>query len=180
MGLMQIMPKTYAAVRVRQRLGPNPYDSRDNILAGAAYLREIFDSYESPGFLAAYNAGPARYEDHLATGRPLPAETFAYVARLSPKLGAGQTDDTKAASFDLLAWARATLFATRSETPPNADMPATKAQPDRSGKTRRIVDLSALASRSDGLFVRLASDAPQQRPKSHVVASRREVAQVQY
>ena len=80
MGSMQIIPKTYAGLRDDRHLGSAPNNPRDNILAGAAYLRETFDSYGSPGFLAAYNAGPARYEDHLATGRPLPVETLAYVA----------------------------------------------------------------------------------------------------
>lgn len=58
MGLMQIMPATWAELRVRHRLGGDPYDPRDNILAGAAYLRELHDRYGAPGFLAAYNAGP--------------------------------------------------------------------------------------------------------------------------
>ena len=80
MGLMQIMPQTWSGLRLRYGLGANPYDPHDNILAGAAYLRELHDRYGAPGFLAAYNAGPARYDDHLATGRPLPAETRAYVS----------------------------------------------------------------------------------------------------
>lgn len=58
-GLMQIMPKTWTALRSRHRLGPDPYDPRDNILAGAAYLRELHDRYGEHGLLAAYNAGPA-------------------------------------------------------------------------------------------------------------------------
>ena len=78
-GLMQIMPETWAGLRQRYRLGADPYDAHDNIIAGAAYLRELHDRYGIPGFLAAYNAGPARWEDHLATGRPLPAETRAYL-----------------------------------------------------------------------------------------------------
>ena len=60
MGLKQVMPATWADLRVRHRLGANPYDPRDNILAGTAYLREMHDRYGSPGFLAAYNAGPGR------------------------------------------------------------------------------------------------------------------------
>lgn len=88
-GLMQIMPKTYAALRTRLGLGPDPFDPHDNIVAGAAYLREMFDYYGSPGFLAAYNAGPGRYEDHLATGRPLPFETRIYVAHLAPMMDLG-------------------------------------------------------------------------------------------
>ncbi len=41
MGLMQVMPATYATLRARYALGPYPYDPRDNILAGAAYLRGL-------------------------------------------------------------------------------------------------------------------------------------------
>jgi len=162
MGLMQIMPKTYAGLRARHHLGPDAYDPRDNILAGAAYLREMLDRYGSPGFLAAYNAGPARYDEHLATGRPLPPETQVYVAMLSPMIGDRQFDDRTVASFDLIAWARATLFATHPETPPNAELPAAKVQPDRLPSVRHIVDLSALSLQSEGFFVHLASeDRPQ-------------------
>jgi len=72
MGLMQIMPDTWSELRSRYGLGADPYDAHDNIMAGAAYLREMHDRYGERGFLAACNAGPSRYEDHLATGRPLP------------------------------------------------------------------------------------------------------------
>ncbi len=41
MGLMQIMPATWAALRRRHGLGDDPFDPRDNILGGAAYLREM-------------------------------------------------------------------------------------------------------------------------------------------
>jgi soluble lytic murein transglycosylase-like protein len=75
MGLMQIMPLTWSELRARYDLGVDPYDPRDNILAGAAYLRELYQRFGTPGFLAAYNAGPTRYESHLATGRSLPDET---------------------------------------------------------------------------------------------------------
>ena len=57
---MQIMPATWGQLRARYGLGPDPFDVRDNIMAGAAYLRELHDRYGSPGFLAAYNAGPGR------------------------------------------------------------------------------------------------------------------------
>ena len=86
MGLMQIMPQTWADLRSRYGLGANPFDPHDNILAGAGYLRELHDRYGAAGFLAAYNAGPGRYEDYLASGSPLPAETRAYVAALAPLL----------------------------------------------------------------------------------------------
>ena len=86
MGLMQIMPATWKELRGHYHLGHDPFDAHDNILAGAAYLRELYDRYGSPGFLAAYNAGPERYEEYLA-GRPLPRETRAYVAKLTPHSG---------------------------------------------------------------------------------------------
>lgn len=83
MGLMQVMPTTYAAMRSLHRLGPDPYDPHDNIMAGAAYLRAMFDRFGYPGLFGAYNAGPARYADHLATGKPLAGETRDYIAKLA-------------------------------------------------------------------------------------------------
>lgn len=88
MGLMQVMPQTYASLRLRYGLGADPYHPRDNILAGTAYLREMYDRFGAAGFLAAYNAGPGRYQEHLNAGRPLPLETRDYVAKLAPKIGA--------------------------------------------------------------------------------------------
>lgn len=85
-GLMQIMPATYKELRHKHALGLDPFDPGDNILAGAAYLSEMFDRYGKGGFLAAYNAGPQRYKEYLK-GRPLPAETINYVAGLALKLG---------------------------------------------------------------------------------------------
>lgn len=88
MGLMQVMPGTYDELRSRYPdLGSDPFDPHDNILAGTAYLREMYDIYGSPGFLAAYNAGPGRLDDYLTRNRPLPAETRRYVAAISPNLG---------------------------------------------------------------------------------------------
>jgi soluble lytic murein transglycosylase-like protein len=101
---MQIMPETWAHLRVRYGLGA------DNILAGAAYLRELYDRYGSPGFLAAYNAGPTRYEDHLTTSRPLPAETLAYVADVVPLIGVGTLDDTMLVAAVACAWTEASRF----------------------------------------------------------------------
>jgi len=86
MGLMQVMPATWAYLRDAYKLGNDPFDPHDNIMAGTAYIREMFDQYGSPGFLAAYNAGPGRYETHLRTHRPLPGETRHYVAVIAPKI----------------------------------------------------------------------------------------------
>ncbi|PKP92511.1 MAG: hypothetical protein CVT77_08610 [Alphaproteobacteria bacterium HGW-Alphaproteobacteria-16] len=83
MGLMQLMPATWAAMRAAHGLGRDPHDPRDNILAGTAYLRAMYDRFGYPGLFAAYNAGPGRYAAHLATGRALPAETRAYLAQVA-------------------------------------------------------------------------------------------------
>jgi soluble lytic murein transglycosylase-like protein len=83
MGLMQLMPDTWASLRRAYDLGADPYDPRDNILAGAAYLKRLYGRFGYPGLFAAYNAGPTRYAHHLRTGDPLPAETRAYMAALA-------------------------------------------------------------------------------------------------
>jgi soluble lytic murein transglycosylase-like protein len=83
MGLMQIMPGTWGELRAQLGLGNDPSDPRDNILAGAAFLRAMRDRFGYPGLFAAYNAGPARYDEHLKTGAPLPAETQRYIAALA-------------------------------------------------------------------------------------------------
>ena len=66
MGLMQVMPQTFNELQQRYQLGDDPYEPRNNILAGIAYIREMYDRYGSPGFLAAYNAGPDRVDAYLA------------------------------------------------------------------------------------------------------------------
>ncbi|MFT9092260.1 MAG: lytic transglycosylase domain-containing protein [Gluconacetobacter sp.] len=137
MGLMQIMPGTWADLRIRHHLGRDPYDPRDNILAGAAYLRELHDRYGSPGFLAAYNAGPDRYEASLA-GRPLPSETRAYVAAVAPIIAGGGDAPIMIAAADRSVWTRAPLFIM---------------QPDRSAAGASARDMPGIMPRSDGLFV---------------------------
>ena len=82
MGLMQVMPQTYDELRDRYALGPDPYDPHDNIMAGVAYIREMYNVYGYPGFLAAYNAGPGRLDDYLMHNKPLPDETRRYVSRI--------------------------------------------------------------------------------------------------
>lgn len=155
-GLMQIMPDTWAGLRRRYRLGVNPYDAHDNIIAGAAYLRELRDRYGIPGFLAAYNAGPARWEDHLATGRPLPAETRAYLARLAPIVGGGAADDAVLLASVVRSWTEASLFPARSAGSPSDGQPAPKQQSPRPTNDRRAEDWTGLVPQSDGLFVALS------------------------
>lgn len=82
-GLMQLMPATWAEMRRQHDLGADVFDPRDNILAGAAYLRAMRDRFGYPGLFAAYNAGPARYQAQIDGRSSLPEETRKYVARLA-------------------------------------------------------------------------------------------------
>ena len=95
MGLMQVMPGTYDELRGRYPdLGLDAFDPHDNILAGTAYIRELYDIYGSPGFLAAYNAGPGRLDDYLTRGRTLPTETRRYVASIGPRIAGSEPGRT--------------------------------------------------------------------------------------
>lgn len=87
MGLMQVMPTTYDILRSRYGLGPDPFEPRSNILAGTAYLKEMYDRFGAPAFLAAYNAGPDRVSAFLAGQADLPDETVGYVAAIGPRIG---------------------------------------------------------------------------------------------
>ena len=113
MGLMQVMPGTWAELRQQHGLGDDAFDPRDNILAGTAYLRAMLNRYGTVGaMLAAYNAGPGRYDEFLSTGRPLPAETRAYVATLAQLLDRDGALPHRSSATD---WREAALFAERSD-----------------------------------------------------------------
>lgn len=154
MGLMQVMPDTWAELRVRYRLGRNPYDPRDNILAGTAYLREMWDRYgDIAAMLAAYNAGPARYDEHRSKGRPLPAETRAYVASLAPALRGEHPSKSGSAIARPLDWREAAIFVGRD----NGASPVNSASPDRApGDALSPVTATPqmlVTAQPDGLFV---------------------------
>lgn len=89
MGLMQLMPETYQDLQSAYGLGSDPFEPQNNILAGAAYIREMYDRYGAPGFLAAYNAGPGDVDAYLAGNGSLPDETVNYLAMVTPNLGNG-------------------------------------------------------------------------------------------
>ncbi|MBG6118422.1 soluble lytic murein transglycosylase-like protein [Sphingobium sp. JAI105] len=147
MGLMQIMPATWDMLAARHRLGSDPYDPRDNIMAGAAYLREMHDRYGMAGMLAAYNAGPGRYEDYLRSGRPLPAETRAYLARLLPRIGIGAPRE--AGSLFLTPsprWTQAALFPQRSVPAEMGAHPAPSGPQDRTDDAGHRRDATTASS----------------------------------
>ena len=86
MGLMQLMPSTYADMRAQHGLGADPFDPHDNILAGTAYLRFLKDKYGYPAMFAAYNDGPGHLDDRIANAGLLPTETIVYVERITGRL----------------------------------------------------------------------------------------------
>jgi Transglycosylase SLT domain len=86
-GCMQIMPATWGSLTARYDLGADVHDPRANMIGGALYLREMVDRYGLPGGLAAYNAGPGRYEAWRDGRRNLPRETVNYVAQIAPVSG---------------------------------------------------------------------------------------------
>ncbi len=135
-GLMQVMPGTYDLMRWQYGLGANPADPHDNIMAGTAYLREMYDLFGAPGFLAAYNCGPACYAGHLAGKQRLPRETKMYLAALTPNLrGAAPREPSQSAGASAIEVAVVPADAPRSARtagevvvamapPPVADTPA--------------------------------------------------------
>ncbi|AZI38213.1 putative transglycosylase [Caenibius tardaugens NBRC 16725] len=157
MGLMQIMPGTWTELRARYRLGRNPYDPRDNVIAGTAYLRELHDRYGNPtAMLAAYNAGPGRYDEHLATGRPLPRETRAYLAMLTPMVGSAPGRIASGSPADALAWTHAPLFSRPVNVASGAVPDPSAAPQDHAGDAPEADALEV----GDGLFVPLSGQQP--------------------
>ena len=136
MGLMQLMPGTWARQRTRFGLGTDPFNPRDNIMAGTSYLREMYDSYRTPGFLAAYHAGPGRYEDWRDRGRPLPAETRAYVAKIAPMLQSDSAATVVASASPVQparpSWTQGQLFAVRGDAATDASGSCVTAAPPTS------------------------------------------------
>lgn len=152
-GLMQIMPATYATLAARYGLGTDPWNVRDNILAGAAYLRELYDRYGASGFLAAYNAGPGRWEQHLSGARPLPGETVRYLSRLGPSVGADLASGSSVSSQAVTVSPRAApIFVALNVVAPAVQLPA-----ERERVLRIIAENETVLGARDRLFVARSS-----------------------
>jgi hypothetical protein len=166
---MQIMPETYAALRQAFGLGADPYQPRDNIMAGAAYLREMLVLYGTSGFLAAYNAGPARYDAHLATGEPLPEETQIYLSRLAPMLSGAQLASISATA-NPITWMTAPLFIDDNAMSnsgaiqvDDGGFPSASPQPNQQPfNAAANTAIAALAPLSGGLFIHISAGSKAQ------------------
>jgi hypothetical protein len=155
-GLMQIMPATWTPLRLRYRLGPDAFDPHDNIFAGTALLRELFDRFGSSGFLAAYNGGPTRFLAYLAKGKPLAGETRDYLTRIAPLLGDDHVADAVRAPATLPDWRSAPLFLREAAMSANSLSAAARpADPGDIVRSRAALP-SRLEAPSEGLFPVLA------------------------
>jgi soluble lytic murein transglycosylase-like protein len=81
-GLMQLMPDTSERLTVK-----DPFDAKQNIDAGAKYLKQLLTRYSGNLAMAlgAYNAGPEKVDQ--AGGIPNIPETTSYVNEILTKLG---------------------------------------------------------------------------------------------
>jgi len=97
LGLMQLMPRTAASLRVR-----DPFNPIDNIGGGAKHLRHLLDRFNGnvPLALAAYNAGEYRVKQYQQI--PPIQETRYYVQKVlryyqAFRSGKGQPPTVKSA-----------------------------------------------------------------------------------
>jgi soluble lytic murein transglycosylase-like protein len=90
-GLMQLMPDTAAQFQVS-----DPLDPKQNVDAGAAYLKQLLDKYKGDLSLAlgAYNAGANNVD--ATGGVPNIEETKNYVASILADLGQAPTQQIPA------------------------------------------------------------------------------------
>ncbi len=159
MGLMQVMPETYAEMRLRYGLGADPYDPHDNILAGVAYLRAMYDRYGYPGIFAAYNAGPARFDDNCCAAFPSRTRRCITSNRSVPDLH----DAVSAERPDAAARLRAGVPRMGSPPPTTLCFFRSGSRPSQwcgppspSPATLFPLDSARAGPMSDGLFVPLA------------------------
>lgn len=128
MGLMQVMPATYEEMRRKHNLGSDPFDPHDNIIAGTAYLREMYNLFGAPGFLGAYNCGPGCYGDYLAGKRRLPDETVRYIAAVGPRLNRAPAPAPENSDIVLVSAPAEPSYSAPATTPAVSDRPRVVAQ----------------------------------------------------
>lgn len=162
-GLMQLMPETWAELRPRYALGDDQFDPRDSILAGTAHLREMYDRYRLKEFFAAYYMGPTRYDEHLKSGLPLPADVQTFVAVLAPLIEPGLKDVVGSPDrANVASWRKSPLFVVRSKRSSSDNPSAASAPTERSTSSQSTTDRQAFAPHSNGLFVRRGMEAQSQ------------------
>jgi hypothetical protein len=90
----------------------------------------------------------------VASERPLAGETRAYVAELTPMIAGEPVDGALTVAVTDRSWTEAPLFAARAENRPADSQPTSGLHVGGPSTDGAVKDLTALASHSDGLFVR--------------------------
>src|SRR5207237_5541650 len=114
MGLMQLMPPTWREMQHEYGLGSDPHNPHDNVIAGTAYLRSLYQKFGFPKMFAAYNAGPGTLTEQLAGRRDLPQETRGYVSGIIRILG---VKDGASHVIPIAAQATAQTVSAHAESP---------------------------------------------------------------
>jgi Transglycosylase SLT domain len=165
------MPATWGSLTARYALGADVHDPRANMIGGALYLREMVDRYGLQGGLAAYNAGPGRYEAWRDGRRNLPRETVNYVAQIAPVSG-GMTAPLRPLFAATIApsWKQSSIFVSfTSATSTATDIPTTNdvtkailpglrlsfEPPSQATSTQTQPDLASSAPSKSGLFANI-------------------------
>jgi Transglycosylase SLT domain len=154
-GLMQLMPSTWAVLRDRLHLGADPYNPRDNVMAGTALLRELYDRFGPDGFLAAYNASPQRYLAYVTQGKPLTEETRSYLAHIALLLGDAELGRSVAGPATSPSWKGAPLFVARQ----TVALESVEAPSASDSDTNPAPIPSRFQAQSNGLFTALSGAA---------------------
>jgi hypothetical protein len=134
---------------------------------GALGLMQIMP--KTSAFLPPTTRGPERYEQHLSTGRPLPAETQAYLAALAPVTHPERRYDGSSAASRVVPWRQAPLFVEQLESVPVHGRSASALHFKSSSEVPFTASPPALAPRAEGLFMRRPNEMQSRRSKSHFV-----------
>jgi hypothetical protein len=122
----------------------------------------MYDRFGSEGFLAAYHAGPLRYQQHLTTGRPLPPETLAYIAVLAPMLTSEQRGRDVPRAGSVIPWRQSPLFIERVDAALTDDRSAPEVQRKFKSTAGPPSGSSTLSPLPADLFVRPSKEGQSQ------------------
>lgn len=144
-GIAQFMPQTAASMGL-----DNPFDPLQAIPASARLLRNLIDKFGNLGLAAAaYNAGPKRIHDWLASKGKLPSETQGYVKVITGRPAEswkGAKDAAIATQLPARAPCKETVVASATNELPIAEAPVTRTAHARSGKRRALVAVAKKAT----------------------------------
>ncbi|GBR45751.1 murein transglycosylase [Acetobacter pomorum] len=162
-GLMQIKPDTYHELAKRYQLGSDPYNPHDNIMAGSGYIRQLYDRFGSPDFLAAYSCGPQCMENHRTRHTALPSYAKAYLAAVSPHLNDPVPNTLSPANAIAIANTQPPATAAPTVTPPQQQV-ATIANPGIAPPLTDTMEPSAPSTADNSAIAVSTEDNTQMQP----------------